>query len=181
VNVSACQFRSQSIQAAIAGILAETGVHPSSLEVELTESAIMHNVEDAMATLAALKSMGIAISIDDFGTGYSSLGYLKRFTIDRIKIDRSFVKNVLDNRDDNVIVIAIIAMARSLNLKVIAEGVETEEQAAFLERQGCHEIQGYLCGRPVPPEQLIPFLKERDWRKVVSTPGLSELTTSGQI
>ena len=166
VNVSACQFRSQNFEATVAGILQETGIDPAYLELELTESAVMHDVEGAMLTLSALKSMGIHISIDDFGTGYSSLAYLKRFTIDRIKIDRSFVSNIPHSRDDNTIVIAIIAIARSLNLKVIAEGVETEEQLSFLERQGCHEIQGYLCSRPLHPALLVPFFFEHNWRKV---------------
>jgi EAL domain-containing protein (putative c-di-GMP-specific phosphodiesterase class I) len=116
-------------------------------------------VERTIETLAALRDIGVKLSIDDFGTGYSSLSYLKRFPVHRLKIDQSFVRNVVSDPSDAAITRAVIAMARNLNLGVIAEGVETEAQRALLERYGCHEIQGYLIARPAPAADLVPFLQ----------------------
>ncbi|HJV34314.1 EAL domain-containing protein, partial [Geomonas sp.] len=158
VNVSAWQLRGQHLPGMIAQILEETRVKPEYLELEVTESAVMHNVDDAGETLRALKAMGIRISIDDFGTGYSSLANLKSFSIDCLKIDRSFINNVSHSRDDKAIVFAIIAMARSLNLKVVAEGVEKEEQLACLRENGCHEVQGHLFCPPLPPAEFMSFV-----------------------
>ena len=159
VNVSASQFKRQNLAETVTGILEETGISPLFLELELTESAIMQNIDSSVEILNSLKAMGIQISIDDFGTGYSSLSYLRRFPIDYIKIDRSFIVNFTSNSDDRAIVTAIIAMARSLGLKIIAEGVETEEQLAILSELGCHEMQGYLYSKPLPPSLLFKFLR----------------------
>lgn len=159
VNLSAVQFRQPNLIHEVAGILQETGMAPAELELEITESAIIEDTENAARTLRKLKDMGIRIALDDFGTGFSSLGYLKRFPVDCLKIDYSFVKNILRNPQDTAIVRAIIAIARSLNLTVIAEGVETEEQRAFLIEHGCDEIQGYLAGMPKPPADLVRFLQ----------------------
>ncbi|MFA7097410.1 MAG: EAL domain-containing protein, partial [Gammaproteobacteria bacterium] len=120
---------------------------------------MMENTDSAVATLHMLKELGLHLAIDDFGTGYASLSYLKRFPLDRLKIDRSFVQDIITNTDDAAIARAIIAMAHSLNLKVIAEGVETEEQLSYLRAHGCDEIQGYYFSRPLPPEEVEEFLR----------------------
>ena len=158
VNVSASQFKRQNFAETVTGILEETGISPVFLELELTESAIMQNIDSSVEILNSLKAMGIQISIDDFGIGYSSLSHLRRFPIDYIKIDRSFIVNFTSNSDDRAIVTAIIAMARSLGLRIIAEGVETEEQLAILSELGCHEMQGYLYSKPLPSSLLFNFL-----------------------
>jgi diguanylate cyclase (GGDEF)-like protein/PAS domain S-box-containing protein len=150
VNLSARQFHRQTIIGTISRILDETGFDPQRLELEITESVIMQDVEENIQTLRGLKDLGIRLSIDDFGTGYSSLNYLKRFPIDVLKIDRSFVMDIVSDPDDSSVVSAIIALAHSLGLKVIAEGVETAEQLAFLKERGCNEVQGYYFSRPVP-------------------------------
>ncbi|PKN13306.1 MAG: GGDEF domain-containing protein [Deltaproteobacteria bacterium HGW-Deltaproteobacteria-4] len=154
INISPVQFRRDDFAESILRILEETGVNPNLLELELTESALMQNTASTVAILHKCRNLGMHISIDDFGTGYSSLSYLKRFPIDTLKIDRSFIFNLTENRDDNAIVTAIIAMAHSLNLKIIAEGVETEGQLAFLVEQGCEEMQGYLYSRPLPAKEI---------------------------
>jgi diguanylate cyclase (GGDEF)-like protein/PAS domain S-box-containing protein len=158
VNLSSKQFRRGPLKDTLARVLAETGFDPHCLEFEITESVLMDGSAEVSAVLAELKDMGISISVDDFGTGYSSLSYLKRFPIDTLKIDRSFVRDIPGDQDDAAIVRAIIAMSRSLRMKVIAEGVETEEQSQFLRAEGCDEIQGYFCGRPVPPEEFQQML-----------------------
>ena len=132
----------------------ETGLPPELLELEITESTIMENAEKVIVTLDRLKTMGVKLAVDDFGTGYSSLSYLKRFPIDLLKIDRAFVSDITTNKVDADIVTTIIALSHSLNVKVIAEGVETEEQKALLAREGCDSMQGYLFGRPVPPDEF---------------------------
>jgi EAL domain-containing protein (putative c-di-GMP-specific phosphodiesterase class I) len=152
VNLSARQFQQQQLAESIAAALAETGLEPELLELELTESSIMKNTETAVETLNRIKKTGVRIAIDDFDTGYSSLSYLKRLPIDVLKIDRSFVCESTTDSDDAAIVMAIIGLAHSLKLKVIAEGVETEEQLSFLRLLKCDEMQGYLCSRPLPAE-----------------------------
>ena len=161
VNLSTKQFRHSRLKETLAGVLAETGFDPRYLEFEITESVLMDSSAAVSEVLADLKAMGISISVDDFGTGYSSLSYLKRFPIDALKIDRSFVRDVPADHDDAAIVRAIIAMSHSLRMKVIAEGVETEEQQQFLRAEGCDEIQGFFSGRPVPPEELLQRLRSR--------------------
>ncbi|MDO8723394.1 MAG: EAL domain-containing protein [Syntrophales bacterium] len=158
LNVSSRQFDQQNFTEVIRGILLDTMISPQCLELEITESIIMRNPEKAIRALAELKEMGVQIAIDDFGTGYSSLSYLKRLPLDFLKIDISFVKNLVSDPSDQAIVRATIAMAHGLNLKTIAEGVETEEQLSFLQEHGCDEIQGYLFSRPLPAEEIPGIL-----------------------
>ncbi|MDH0303116.1 EAL domain-containing protein [Pseudomonas sp. GD04091] len=154
VNISARQFSDGQLGTRIATILEETGLPPACLELELTESILMREVNEAMQILDSLKNLGLSIAVDDFGTGYSSLNYLKQFPIDVLKIDRTFVDGLPEGEQDAQIARAIIAMAHSLNLAVIAEGVETHEQLEFLREHGCDEVQGYLFGRPMPANQF---------------------------
>lgn len=161
VNLSARQFRHKDLAEAVARIVAETGLEPEWLELELTEGFLMENTQASSATLAALKAMGLRISIDDFGTGYSSLNYLQRFPIDTLKIDQSFVRGIPTDPDAAAIVTAIIALAHSLRLEVVAEGAETKEQIEFLKAQGCDEIQGYLFSPPLPAAAFVQFVRER--------------------
>lgn len=161
VNLSARQFSHASLVETVSNVLERTGlVAAESLELEITESLLMEHTRDNNTILSQLKKMGVIISIDDFGTGYSSLSYLKRFSLDTLKIDRSFVMDVPGDPDDVAIVSAIIAMAHSLRLRVIAEGVETLEQLEFLRSQQCDEIQGYLICKPAPAEEIYKFLEE---------------------
>jgi diguanylate cyclase (GGDEF)-like protein/PAS domain S-box-containing protein len=162
VNLSARQFRHPDLVRRIAAILEETGLPARHLELEVTESMMMQNPESAAEILSQLKAMGATIAIDDFGTGYSSLSYLKRFPIDYLKIDQSFVSGVQDNADDAAITRGIIALAKSLNLKLIAEGVETGEQHAFLLKHGCDEGQGYLFSRPVSADDCTARMRLND-------------------
>jgi len=159
VNVSPRQFQRQNPVALVRRILEETKLDPGCLELEITESAVMKDADAALETLRGLKAEGVGLAIDDFGTGYSSLSYLRSFPIDALKVDRSFVREVPARNDDAAIVTAIIAMAHSLRLRVIAEGVETPLQQDWLRDRGCHEIQGYLISRPLPAESVAPLLK----------------------
>ena len=158
VNLSAHQFRDEGLRQTIADALGSSGLPPAYLELEITESMIMQNAERAIEILQRFRDMGTLVSIDDFGTGYSSLGYLKQFPIDSLKIDRSFVRDVPHDGDDVAITQAIIAMAHSLHLKVIAEGVESEQQLAFLRGQGCDQVQGYLISAPLPADEFERLL-----------------------
>lgn len=160
VNLSARQFLQVDLIDLVARVLQETGLAPTCLELEITEGLLMQDVERAIDTLGVLRSMGVRLSIDDFGTGYSSLNYLKRFPIDRLKIDKSFVNDIIIDADNAAIVLAVIAMAHSLRLKVIAEGVETETQLAFLRSKNCDEIQGYYFSRPLPATEMAALLGE---------------------
>jgi EAL domain-containing protein (putative c-di-GMP-specific phosphodiesterase class I) len=166
VNLSARQFRAEGLVRTVSRILQETGLESAGLEMELTESMVMHNVESAIATLQGLKSLGVGLSVDDFGTGYSSLSYLKNLPIDTLKIDRSFVRDIGTGAEaeDGVLAAAIISLAHALDLQVIAEGVETDAQLHFLKRHGCDQVQGFLYGEPVPAEQYAELL-ERTLRK----------------
>ncbi len=157
VNLSALEFRQRDVAAEIAAVLQETGLAPQYLEIELTESVLMHQTGQTLNTLHAVKALGVGISIDDFGTGYSSLAYLKRYPIDKLKIDRSFVIDTPGSADDAAIVTAIIQMARSLQLKTVAEGVETQGQIALLKELGCDVIQGFVVS--VPMDETIA----REW------------------
>lgn len=161
VNVSAVQFRDEHFLEVIFGTLGETGLDPGNLELELTESLLMRQPELAVSILEKLRDRGVAVSVDDFGTGYSSLSYLKKLPLDILKIDRSFIHQLNKNPDSAAIVNAIISMGQSLNLRIIAEGVETTEDLAFLKAHGCQEAQGFYFSCPVPAEQLAQMLNER--------------------
>ena len=159
VNLSSRQFRSETLAGTVSGALQASGLAAELLEVELTESLLVENTEQAMDVMGRLKAIGVAISIDDFGTGYSSLGYLKRFPIDSLKIDRSFVRDLASSRKDAAIVEAIAALSQSLGIGLVGEGVEEPYQAEFLRARHCTELQGYLFSRPLPAEQLAEFLQ----------------------
>lgn len=158
VNISSLQFKQQSLASLVHQVLQKTGFAARYLELELTESAIMQNVSQVNDTLIELKELGVNLSVDDFGTGYSSMSYLKRLPLDTLKIDRSFVMDITTDANDAAIIKAIIALAKSLGLKTIAEGVETAEQLAFLQEQRCDEIQGYFISRPLPGPEIERFL-----------------------
>ncbi len=158
VNLSARQFSDQDLVKMVMQELATTGIPCEMLELELTERVIMRDVEETRTKLQALKSIGVKISVDDFGTGYSSMSYLKRFPLDTLKIDRSFVKDLENDPNDESIIKAIVAMSKGLGLTTIAEGVENEQQRELLSRIGCDLMQGYLISRPVPAEQVVAFL-----------------------
>ncbi len=159
VNVSAMQFQNQSFLESTSEILKETGLDPKYLELELTESALMKRADLTVAVLSTLRESGVSVAVDDFGTGYSSLSYLRKFPLDALKIDRSFVRQIAAIPDETAIVRAIISMGRSLNLRVIAEGVETADQLEFLKINQCHEAQGYYFSPPVLPQQLGKLLR----------------------
>jgi len=161
VNLSARQFADENLFADVTSILNETGLNAAFLELEITESMIMHNVDKAVQTLTKLKTLGIRVSIDDFGTGYSSLSNLKRFPIDTLKIDRSFIRDLPGDSEDKAITRAIIAMGKSLNMTLIAEGVETQEQADFLRTHACDQFQGYYFSRPVDKDKFGELLRSR--------------------
>ncbi len=158
VNISALEFRHKDFVDGVGLILKETGLVPRYLQLELTESILMRDAESTASVLEALKAMGVGLAIDDFGTGYSSLSYLKRFPIDTLKIDQSFVREIASDADDGAIVSAVIGMGRSLQLRVIAEGVETEEQIAFLRARQCEEGQGFLFSHPLAAEDFTRLL-----------------------
>ena len=164
INLSARQFRDNNLVSAIARILEETGVESKYIALEITESMLVDNIERVVETLGHLNAMGIHISIDDFGTGYSSLSYLKRFPIDTLKIDRSFVRDIAVDKNDHAIVSAIIAMAHSLGMDVVAEGIETEEQLSILLQQKCNHFQGYYFSKPVVASGIERFLKKKAQR-----------------
>ncbi|MCP4400764.1 MAG: EAL domain-containing protein [bacterium] len=161
INLSTRQFKEPDLLETVEQVLEVTGLPPGCLKLEVTESGVMEKPEQAIAKMKMLRAKGIHFSIDDFGTGYSSLSYLKRFQIDTLKIDRSFVVDSINNKDDREIIKTIIAMARNLGMDTVAEGVETKEQRDFLVRQGCHIMQGYYFGRPMPSEQFEEMLQTR--------------------
>jgi EAL domain-containing protein (putative c-di-GMP-specific phosphodiesterase class I) len=158
VNVSGQQFMLQDFRDTVATILAETGMDAKYLELEITESVVMKDEVWAERALADLKALGVSLAIDDFGTGYSSFGRLRRFAVDRLKIDRSFVTSLLDCSDDRAIAAAIIAMSRSLRINVTAEGVENFPQLMFLQEHACQEAQGFLFSRALPPAEAHRLL-----------------------
>jgi EAL domain-containing protein (putative c-di-GMP-specific phosphodiesterase class I) len=162
VNISPIQFRQGELVQDVLTALEESGLDPSGLDLELTESLLLQGESSVLVTLAQWKALGIQLSIDDFGTGYSNLAYLKRFKVDRLKIDRSFVVNLLDDEEDRAITQAMIQIAHSLNIKTIAEGVEDRILAEQLKSMGCDEVQGYLYSRPLPAMELEQWLTAMD-------------------
>jgi diguanylate cyclase (GGDEF)-like protein len=169
VNVSPRQFQQADLVAVVASALENARLEPGFLELELTESSVMHDPEQSASVLERLSAMGVHISIDDFGTGYSSLSYLRRFPLDKLKIDRSFVRDLMSDKDDVAIVRAIISLAHSLRLKVVAEGVESSEQLAFLREMGCDQYQGFHCSAAVPAHEFAALIE----RLRAQTPTLS--------
>jgi diguanylate cyclase (GGDEF)-like protein/PAS domain S-box-containing protein len=159
VNISAMEFRDEKFLEGVFAILKETRFDPRSLQLELTESVLMKRAESTESILKTLRTIGVQVAVDDFGTGYSSLSYLRKFPIDALKIDQFFVRQITSTPDDTAIVTAVISMGRSLNLRVIAEGVETQAESAFLHAQQCDEAQGYYFSRPVLPEQFARLLE----------------------
>ena len=157
VNVSARQFQQANFVEQVLEILQRTGANPQRLKLELTEGMLVENVEDIIGKMLALKARGVAFSLDDFGTGFSSLSYLKRLPLDQLKIDKSFVREVLTDANDAAIARTVVALAHSLGLGVIAEGVETDSQRNFLAGVGCYAYQGYLFSRPLPKEDFEAF------------------------
>ena len=160
VNISARQFAQPDLPQRVAEILHLTGLAPERLELEITETVAMQDVARTIETLAELKRTGVRLSVDDFGTGFSSMSYLKRFPLDKLKIDQSFVFGLPDDDNDAAITRAVIALGQSLKLKVIAEGVESQEQLALLRDQGCDEYQGYFFSPPLPTREFAELLDQ---------------------
>jgi EAL domain-containing protein (putative c-di-GMP-specific phosphodiesterase class I) len=159
VNISAIEFRNEGFLEGVFAILKDTGLDPASLELELTESVLMKRPDATSAVLQALRAKGVRVAVDDFGTGYSSLSYLQKFSIDALKIDQSFVRRITTAPAETTIVTAVISMARSLKLRVVAEGVESLRELEFLQAHHCDEAQGYYFGRPVPAAQFAKLLQ----------------------
>jgi EAL domain-containing protein (putative c-di-GMP-specific phosphodiesterase class I) len=159
VNISAMEFRDEHFLEGVFAILNDTGLSPKSLELELTESVLMKRAESSQAILKTLRARGVQVAVDDFGTGYSSLSYLRKFPIDTLKIDQSFVRQITTAPDQTTIVTAVISMGRSLKLRVVAEGVETQGELGFLQDHKCDEAQGYYFGRPMPAENFAKLLE----------------------
>jgi len=168
VNLSPRQFMHRGLIESIRRTLDDTGIDPALIEFEITETALMQHGEQTLEILGQINAMGIRLSIDDFGTGYSSLSYLKRFPVRKLKIDRAFIKDLESSAEDRAIVCAIIALSDSLQLQVVAEGVETEGQFALLAEVGCTYAQGYLFSKPVPAAQ-VPAMFAQASRKVAVT------------
>jgi diguanylate cyclase (GGDEF)-like protein/PAS domain S-box-containing protein len=162
INLSALQFKRGDIVETVFAAIHQYNINPEYLELELTESILLNDTENILKTIRYLKDLGFKLSIDDFGTGYSSLAYLKRFAVDKLKIDQSFVRNLGIDENDDAIVYSVINLGHSLKRRVIAEGVETQEQLEFLRQEGCDEVQGFLLGRPVPADQFEVYLVERE-------------------
>jgi EAL domain-containing protein (putative c-di-GMP-specific phosphodiesterase class I) len=158
VNLSPRQFKDPMLLEDIAEVLERTGMAPELLELEITESMIAHNLEQAAEKAAAIKALGVRLAVDDFGTGYSSLAQLKRFPIDTLKVDRSFIRDIDDNEDDRVIARTIISLGKALDVSVVAEGVETEAQYSFLRDHACDEMQGYYFSKPCHPDAFAEYL-----------------------
>jgi len=159
VNISVYQLRQGNLTSLVRQVLEETGLAPQYLELELTESQLLDNVDSVIVTFRQLRELGVKLAIDDFGTGYSSLSYLKRFPVHYVKIDQTFIRDLSPGGEDAAITRAIIAMAHSLELKVVAEGVETQAQMDFLKSQNCDEIQGFLISRPVEASAFAELLR----------------------
>ena len=162
VNISARQLRVQAFPDLVKKIVTETGANPARLELEITEGVLLEDDELTHRTLGALRQMGFSLALDDFGTGYSSLAYLRRYPVDKIKIDRSFITSLGAEKESEAVVSAIVKLAKALNLSVIAEGVETETQRLSLRKAGCSDIQGFLYSKPLPAEDVGAFMRAAD-------------------
>jgi len=161
INLSARQLRQRGLAGAFSGVMREEGVDPSRIGIELTESALMQNADEAAEILWSLRGLGLEISVDDFGTGYSSLSYLKRFPIDKLKIDRSFVNELSQGGENMAIVVAILGVAKALGMQVVAEGIETSAQLALLRERGCELGQGYHISRPMMAQDFAAWTRAR--------------------
>jgi EAL domain-containing protein (putative c-di-GMP-specific phosphodiesterase class I) len=161
VNVSSRQFRGGALEAVVTSALGESGLPPRALEIEITEGVLVEDLPEIGQTLERLRALGVRIAVDDFGTRYSSLSYLRRFPVDTLKIDRSFIHDLLSDSDDAKLVAAIIAMGHSLNLEIVAEGVETRDELRFLRARGCDLVQGYLFSEPLSPAGFAGIVD--DW------------------
>jgi EAL domain-containing protein (putative c-di-GMP-specific phosphodiesterase class I) len=159
VNVSALEFMSHDFLAGVRATLLATGIEPQNLELELTETVLMHDLDGAMTTLNELKSMGVQLTVDDFGTGYSNFGYLRKFPLDSLKVDRSFIGEISAASGNAAILNALINIGKSLGYRVVAEGVENQSQSDFLQQSGCTEGQGYFFSHPVIPEKFAELLQ----------------------
>lgn len=168
VNISATQFRRSNVVGMISAALSETGLSPNRLELEITETLLLDDSKEVHSALRKLRSLGIRISLDDFGTGYSSLGYLRKFTVDKVKIDRSFVSGITKDADHLAIVQAVVGLTHALGMTSVAEGVETEEQLILIRASGCNEAQGYLFSHPLPADAIKDFLARQDWKLKVA-------------
>ena len=168
VNLSPRQFLDPNLVTVIISVIEETGIQPHLLELEITESVMSHDMDSALAKLTAIRNLGVRLAIDDFGTGYSSLSQLKRFPIDVLKIDRSFIKGIPSDKEDIAITEAILALAGSLGVRIVAEGVETVEQQTFLQRHDCHEMQGFYFSRPIPPDDFARLLRSHSTGAVLA-------------
>jgi len=175
VNLSARQCTEDSLIQLVSEVLDDTGLGADALELEITESLVMQNPEQTAKLLVLLKEMGVHLAMDDFGTGYSSLAYLKRFPIDSIKIDRSFIQGLPGDVDDATITQAVIAMAHSLRLRACAEGVETKQQLQFLREQGCDEVQGYYFSRPLPFDRFVEYMRAHQASRPVFNRGTAPI------
>jgi EAL domain-containing protein (putative c-di-GMP-specific phosphodiesterase class I) len=171
INLSARQFGDRAFLDMVSRVLSETGLHPSLLELEITESQVMKQTEGMIMLLNRLSEMGVHLAIDDFGTGYSSLSYLKRLPIQKLKIDQSFIRDITVDPNDTAIVVAIINMAKSLDLETIAEGVETAGQLALLRSKGCRVGQGFFFSAPVRAESLYPLLRQNSIAQAAAKTG----------
>jgi EAL domain-containing protein (putative c-di-GMP-specific phosphodiesterase class I) len=160
VNVSSRQFHQPLFVQQVEKIVKNNGIDPTRLKLELTESTVLINIADTISKMRAIKSLGVGLSLDDFGTGYSSLLYLKELPLDQLKIDQTFVQDILIDKSDAILSKTIIDLAKNFGLNVIAEGVETEEQWAWLNQHGCHAHQGYLFGKPLPLENFVQLLQK---------------------
>jgi EAL domain-containing protein (putative c-di-GMP-specific phosphodiesterase class I) len=161
VNLSSKQFQNKELLRFVMESLDQYEVRPEELEIEITESTLMEHPDDVVQLLKAIRKLGVRIAIDDFGTGYSSLAYLKKFPVNTLKIDQVFITDIVYDMYDEAIVTSILAMAESLDLKVIAEGVESKEQLEVLRKLGCEEVQGYYFSKPLPPEGIVKLLEKR--------------------
>ena len=177
VNLSAQQIRQKQLVDVVGAALRTASLEPRYLELELTESTVMHDAEQSIEILRELSILGVRISVDDFGTGYSSLAYLRRLPLDKLKIDRTFIREIATSRDDAAIVRAIVSLAHNLRIKVIAEGVETPDQLAYLREAGCDQYQGYHYSAPIPNDVFVAMM--RDHQSAAFAPSATGLDDTG--